>query len=353
MTPKIGIVEGFFGQPWSWKERESVLSLLAPAGLDFYIYAPKADSNLRRQWQESYDQTSLELLASFEEKCASVDVKFGVGLTPFEVYEFNDECRSALKKRIAEFNQIGIKELAILFDDMKGCGDRLASTQSDIVHFCLEHSSANKLLMCPTYYSDDAILDRVFGPRPEHYLEELGKRLDPSVEIFWTGEEVCSKAISEGHIRRVSDLVGRNVAIWDNYPVNDGPRMSERLHLRPFTGRSHDLAPIITRHAINPAMQPTLSCIPILTLFRSYSDGKDYRYMSAWHEAASNILDDRLHELITKNWITINDEKREDIIRKAPAFIDELESINTKAANEIRQWLAGHYIVTGEMVMTQ
>jgi hypothetical protein len=353
MTPKIGIVEGFFGQPWSWDERESVVNLLAPAGLDFYIYAPKADPNLRRQWHQNYDKATLEQLASFEEKCTSAGVKFGVGLTPFEVFEFNDDCRSALKKRIIEFNQIGIKELAILFDDMKGSGDRISSTQSDIVNFCLEHSSAHKILMCPTYYSDDAILDRVFGPRPEHYLEELGKKLDPSVEVFWTGEEVCSKAISEGHIRRISNMIGRNIAIWDNYPVNDGPRMSERLHLRPFTGRSHDLAPIITRHAINPALQPTLSCIPILTLFSSYRDGKGYRYMSAWNEAASKILDDSLHELIITNWIVLNDQNRQDIITKAPQFIHDLGSINTKAAREIREWLAGRYIVTGEMVMTQ
>ena len=78
---------------------------------------------------------------------------------------------------------------------------------------------------------------RVFGRRPDHYLEELGTRLDPSIDVFWTGEEVCARALGVGHLARVAGQLGRKPVLWDNYPVNDGKRMSQFLHLRAFTGR--------------------------------------------------------------------------------------------------------------------
>ena len=50
------------------------------------------------------------------------------------------------------------------------------------------------------------------------------------------------------NIRRISiaPLIGeamrRKPFLWDNYPVNDGPRMSQFLHLRAFTGRGAAIA---------------------------------------------------------------------------------------------------------------
>ena len=51
MTPQLGLIEGFFGRPWSWSERAETIACLAPHGYRFYLYAPKSDSWLRRQWQ--------------------------------------------------------------------------------------------------------------------------------------------------------------------------------------------------------------------------------------------------------------------------------------------------------------
>ena len=50
MIPELGIIEGFFGRPWSWTERADAVRFLRPHGYSFYLYAPKADSWLRRRW---------------------------------------------------------------------------------------------------------------------------------------------------------------------------------------------------------------------------------------------------------------------------------------------------------------
>src|SRR5262249_22993371 len=158
----------------------------------------------------------------------------------------------------------------VLFDDMRGDLPDLAQRQVEMVHFAAAHSKASRLILCPTYYSDDPILDRAFGKRPSRYLEQLGAALDPSISVFWTGEEVCAREQSVGHLRRVTEQLRRKPFLWDNYPVNDGSRMSKHLHLRSFTGRPAAIGSWLTVHAINPALQPVLSRIPALTLLASY-----------------------------------------------------------------------------------
>ena len=40
---KKGIIEGFYGIPWTFDERKSMINFLAEIGMDQYIYAPKDD----------------------------------------------------------------------------------------------------------------------------------------------------------------------------------------------------------------------------------------------------------------------------------------------------------------------
>src|SRR5690606_15384834 len=124
--------------------------------------------------------------------------------------------------------------LAVLFDDMRGDLPDLAPRQAEIIDWIAERTRAARLIVCPTYYSDDPVLDRVFGRRPENYVEQFGELVHRDIDIFWTGEEVLSREISVAHVKRVTAQLGRKPFLWDNYPVNDGQRMSQYLHLRAF-----------------------------------------------------------------------------------------------------------------------
>ncbi len=263
MQAALGIIEGFYGTPWPWPAREETIAFLAPHGYRFYLYAPKADAYLRERWQEDHPRETADRLRALADVCRASGVRFGIGLSPYEIYrDFGRDARAALARKLGFFAELGVDDLAILFDDMKGDDPDLAVKQVDIVHWIAERASAQNLVVCPTYYSDDKLLDRVFGERPENYLEELGTRLDPSIDVFWTGEEICARAFGVGHLERIAALIGRKPFLWDNYPVNDGKRMSQYLHLRAFTGRPAGIAGTIAAHGINPACQPVLSRIP-------------------------------------------------------------------------------------------
>jgi hypothetical protein len=354
VQPALGIIEGYFGRAWSWSARRDVVSRLAKAGYSFFHYAPKIDARLRRDWQQLHDAEHAANMSAFAEHCRAENMQFGVGLTPYGAHlDFNDETRNALKAKLRQLDNIGINQLAILFDDMRGDFDDLAERQAEIVAFCLDHIIVDRFFMCPSYYSNDPVLDRVFGKRPAHYLEKLGRLLDPKVAVYWTGEEVCAAEYSCGHLADVSAQLGRKIALWDNYPVNDGPRMSNFLHLRAFTGRPANIGEYVSHHAINPASQPLLTCIPALTLPMSYAQGDGYRYGEAFMAAATATLGRELANMVQTDLLSLQDSGLDRLGERNAKLRARYTEIDHPAAREIVDWLDGGYAITGEMLQTQ
>ncbi|MCA3758431.1 MAG: beta-N-acetylglucosaminidase domain-containing protein, partial [Phenylobacterium sp.] len=227
----------------------------------------------------------------------------------------------------------------------------LAEAQADIVHWIAGRTRASRIVMCPTYYSDDPALDMAFGVRPQGYLEAVGKALDTRIDIFWTGEEVCSRAYGVRHLERVGEQLRRRPFLWDNYPVNDGPRMSPFLYLRGFTGRPAGIGPRLSAHAINPALQPELTLLPALTLPESYRLGEDYDYGAALAASAQELLGPELSDLVRRHLILLNDT---GLDRMDTAVRDRLRgryaAIDHTAAREIVDWLDGKWVMTLDMM---
>jgi hyaluronoglucosaminidase len=354
MTVELGIIEGYYGAPWSWAMRQEQARFLAGHGYGFYIYAPKADPFLRRRWREDHPAAEADALRRMAACCAEIGVRFGVGLSPFEIYrDFNAEAQAALARKLAFLDDIGVEYLGILFDDMRGDLPGLAETQIRILHWIAERSKARRLIVCPTYYSDDLGLDLAFGRRPEGYVEQIGAGLDPAIDIFWTGEEVCSPEYTPGHLARVTEQLRRKPFLWDNYPVNDGPRMSPHLHLRAFTGRRASIAPHLAAHAVNPALQPVLSRIPALTLAESYRLGDDYQYGAAFQRAATQVLGEGLCRAVQRHLSLLQDVGLDKLGDTAALLRARYSQIDHPGAREITAWLDGAYAITREMLEAQ
>ncbi len=353
--PPLGLIEGFFGPRWSWDERRYVARTIAAAGYSWYHYAPKADALLRRRWQELYPAAELAELADFAAYCRNLGLRFGVGLTPFGSHEaFGSTEQAALLAKLAQLAQVGLDDLAVLFDDMRGDVPDLAQRQVAVFECAASTGTALNLFMCPSYYSDDPVLDRVFGQRPPDYLGELGQALDPAVQIYWTGPEVCSKSISPGHLRDVTARLGRPPCLWDNYPVNDGVRMSRFLHLRGFSGRGAEIAPLVSGHAVNPALQPYLGCIPLLTLPQSYQDVQGYCYSTSWIAGATRLAGADLAEALRDNLLTLQETGLDRLSADtAQRLRERYAALDGPFGAEVVAWLDGGYAFTGEEVQTQ
>lgn len=352
--PELGLIEGFYGTPWTWQERARNIAFLAPHGYRFYLYAPKADAYLRRQWQVQHSEQWTREFQTLSQFCKAHQVRVGLGISPFEIYlNFDADAQQALAQKLAFFDQLGIDDLAILFDDMRGDVPQLAQKQAEIVHWAVERTSASRILVCPSYYSDDPVLDRVFGKREPAYLSDLGRALDPQIEIMWTGEEVCSRAFSSGHLKQVAHELQRKPFLWDNYPVNDGQRMSQYLHLRGFTGRQHQHAELIAAHGVNPSLQATLALIPMLTLTDVYRQGEQYQYRKSAHRAAIEVLGAELGDLLHEDILTLQDIGLDRLAEKADVLRQRYQDSEHAGAREIIAWLDGVYRISNELVQTQ
>ncbi|MEQ6886729.1 beta-N-acetylglucosaminidase domain-containing protein [Salicola sp. Rm-C-2C1-2] len=342
MLPPLGIIEGFYGPVWSWSTRRRVMERLSYHGYGFYIYAPKGDPLLREQWFEPVSEKTQAAMAEFASACRMQGVRFGVGLSPLgALASFDDIIRQALLHRLQFLDGIGVQDLVIQFDDALADLPELAARQVELVHWVRAHCAAERIIVCPSYYSDDPMLDALFGRRPAGYLETLGALLDSSIEIAWAGEEICARQWSSGHLERVADQLQRRPFLWDNYPVNDSSALADHLHLRGFTGRPAAIAPLCSAHAINPALQPTLSCIPALTLADSYHQGNAYQYMESTLAAMVEVLGESLAAQMFADLPVLQDAGRHSASRDKQRLRDIYALWDHPAAREVVAWLDG------------
>lgn len=347
MTPPLGIIEGYFGKPWSMADRKAAITALRAYGYSFFHYAPKADAFLRRRWREPYSDPEFAALADLAAHCREAGVRFGVGLSPYALFkDFSGPARGDFVAKVRALDALGLDDLAILFDDMRGDLPELAVRQAEIVHCAMAEARATRIFTCPSYYTDDSVLDLVFGTRPVGYLEDFGRRLDPRVHVFWTGEEVCAREYSAGHLARVGEALQRKPTLWDNYPVNDGPRMSRFLHLRGFTGRPSSIGPELAAHAVNPALQPHLSLIPCLTLAASYAEGDRYQYMAAFRDAAVSLCGPEMAAALERDLMSFQDVGLERLGDRAARLRERYAAFPGPFAREIVAWLDGAYTIS-------
>ncbi|MGK0291250.1 MAG: hyaluronoglucosaminidase [bacterium] len=332
----IGVIEGFFGKSWTWPARKDFLSFAKKYNYQFYIYAPKDDSFLRRSWKEPWPEEQFQKIKELREAFREAGILFGIGLSPFEIhFEYNQSgIKQEFINKIEYLNQLQPDVLAILFDDMKGDFPNLAKTQIEILHKTKEISTAKHLIMCPTYYSFDPILEKVFGKQPEGYLENLGEMLDPEIQIFWTGEKVCSKDYSTKHLQTVSQILKRKPFLWDNYPVNDGSKMSKFLHLTEFQSRKKTSLEI-AGCAVNPMNQAYLSQIPMATLTTNNK---------SWLEITKDQLGEKLANEVSKDKQKFEEYGLDQISEEEKtALIKKYTTYSHPVAQEIADWLSGNY----------
>ena len=75
-----GVIEGFYGPPWSHAERLTWFDRLAEAGATHYVWAAKAEPRHRDDWRAPF--TAGELTEFAELAARAPGVALAIGLTP-------------------------------------------------------------------------------------------------------------------------------------------------------------------------------------------------------------------------------------------------------------------------------
>jgi hyaluronoglucosaminidase len=340
-----GIVEGFFGPAWPREKRESFAPFLSKNGGDFFVYAPKQDPNLRKKWRDPWEPSYVDYLKSLASTFQREGIQFGVGLSPFGLgTAFSLQDKEILKAKLTLLQTIGIDLLGLFFDDMPTT-ENLAATQIEVVKF-VRSVFGKKIIFCPSYYSFDPVLDKVFGTRPPRYLEEIASGVPLDVAVIWTGPKVISPEISSEHLREVQALLKRKPFIWENLYANDGPKNCKFLKLKPFSGRGEGTFEEAEGIAFNLMNQPELSKILYLSSLyalngRGVEEGFDLALSELCSEEFKTFLQRESANFLTLGLDQIDENKR-------ALLLSELNRFTDSAAQEIRDWLEGRYTVGSE-----
>lgn len=271
-----GVIEGMYGAFWTPEDRLSFIPWLKSRGYDFYIYAPKGDACIRRLWFREFSGEYLEGLAVLADAARKQGLSFGIGFTPLNAVSLGGEAplgdfpegETAMLRRVASrvkdlIARVKPDILAVLFDDLKIDSREAGKAQNRILKCILDELPENiRLITCPSFYSLDPVLEKIFGQMPPGYFEDFARDLPERADIFWTGDRVMSSGYPLASLEKAREIIGRKPFIWDNYPVNDGRRSSGHLYLAPPDSR--EFLPEGARGvAVNPMKEHWLSLIPL------------------------------------------------------------------------------------------
>ena len=282
-----GIIEGFYGRPWSWAERHSMLDFMGRHGLNTYMYGPKNDPIHRNRWREPYLPWEWAQFRDFAAHAREVGVTFVFGLSPLAFHFSDPRDLECLLTKVRGAQAVGIEDFCVLVDDMP---ERFRH-EDDAERFgTLGHAHAwlvneiravvqGELHFTPTEYHGE-------GDSP--YLRTIGELIHPSVRIHWMGREVCSHDLRTEDARVISASLRRPVVYWDNYPVND-LEMRFRMHLFPYEFRDSDLWTASGGILAAAGLQPEAHKIPLATIAEYLRDPQGYDSDAAWRRALLEI----------------------------------------------------------------
>ena len=302
-----GVVEGFFGPVWSMAHRRRLFEFGAARGMNTYLYAPKDDPFHRERWMEPYPEKEWQALLTIIREARKRHIEFVYGFHPGKALLFSaEQPLRVLLSKAQRFYDAGVRTFAVLFDDIPSRLEHAA----DRKHFnnSLARAEGNWLAeiialqppawsdvewwICPSFYTPDPLLARVFGAFEPHFLENLARYLPANVSCCWTGPSVVSTKITLAHVRKIAKLVGRPLILWDNYPVND-LSMKDELHLAPLKNRDTHLPEIVYGYLNNPLVQEELSFIPLATCFDYASNPLAYRAEESWNAIVTRSFGQR------------------------------------------------------------
>jgi hyaluronoglucosaminidase len=290
-----GVIEGFYGTPWSHEQRLRGLAHFSDFGFNRYLLAPKDDPWHRYDWRSALSEDFLnrvsDLIAQGRKNAVTVAVAISPGLT-VEYSDANDV--KAIMVRFKQLHGIGVREFGLFLDDIPA---RLQSEKDSAKfnsimqahsYYCnavwaelKKLDSDNTLAICPLQYH---------GKATEEYITEFGNALDPDLALIWTGREICSEYLDVADAKVFQANTNHTPLYWDNYPVNDVAMLHE-LHVGPIEGREKGLENYSLGYFANPMDRFELSLISLNTIGDYLWDTQGYDPQSSWEYSLTVLAD--------------------------------------------------------------
>lgn len=215
-----GVVEGFYGTPWSHLVRLSLIDFYGKNKLNDYIYGPKDDPyHSSPHWRKPYHAAEAQKIRELVDASRRARVNFVWAIHPGKDIRWTQEDYDSLLMKFDSMYELGVRNFALFFDDIEGIGTdprRQAALVNDITRdFVRVKGDVGELMICPTDYSQ-----MWANPGENGTLAVYGRELDKNVDVFWTGAVVCSD-LTRPTLEFVNSRIKRPALFWWNFPVTD------------------------------------------------------------------------------------------------------------------------------------
>ncbi len=340
-----GVVEGFYGTPWSHEARLRQLRFYGENKMNTYIYGPKDDPyHSSPNWRKPYPEKEAAQLQELLKVAQENELNFVWAIHPGLDIKWTPEDRDQLVAKFEKMYDLGVRSFAVFFDDISGEGTNPVK-QAELLNYIDENFVKAKpdvtpLIMCPTEYN------KSWSNPKGNYLTTLGDQLNPSIHIMWTGDRVIADMTEDG-MQWINERIKRPAYCWWNFPVSDYVR--DHLLMGPVYGNETHIADKMSGFVTNPMERAEASKIAIYSVANYAWNPAKYDSNATWEKAIAHILPGAADEL--KCFATHNSDlgpnghgyRREESVALAPLTTGFYESYkkngvyNNKPGNELKE----------------
>ncbi len=287
-----GIIEGFYGNPYSHEDRQSLFRFFGENKMNVYIYGPKDDPyhSFGNKWRDPYPPVQAARMKELIDVAHENKVNFVWAVHPGNNINWTDTDGDgiiddfvAAKNKFQKMYDLGVRAFAVFFDDIGGIGTD-PRNQAKMMNYLTEEFVNKKddvasLILCPTQYNQ--------AYAGGDYLDVLGNEMDQSVRIMWTGKSVV-RMIDVETMNWINNKIKRKAYIWLNYPVTD--YLIHRLLMGPTHGNSKLIASQLSGFTSNPMEYAEASKVSLYSIADYTWNMMKYDSDASWLRAMNYLM---------------------------------------------------------------
>lgn len=283
-VPQRGLVEGYYGNPYSEADRMGLFKMFGRQKMNVYIYGPKDDVYHKDRWRENYPAAQAAKIKEYVNAAKANKVEFVWAIHPGNDIQWNKTDSVNIVNKLKSMYKLGVRTFAVFFDDVWGGEGTRGDKQAMLMNYITDELNAafpdiNPCIICPTQYNR--------GWSSGDYLTTLGSKMNKDVRIMWTGNSVVDM-INKSDMTWINGQISRKAYIWLNYPVTD--YCINHLLMGPTYGNDLDIANMLSGFTANPMEYAEASKVSLFSIGDYNWNMPAYDADASWEAAIKYLM---------------------------------------------------------------
>ena len=279
-----GLVEGYYGNPYSEADRMGLFEFFGRTKMNVYIYGPKDDVYHKDKWRENYPDAQAAKITEYVNAAKANKVEFVWAIHPGNDIQWNKTDSVNIVNKLKSMYDLGVRTFAVFFDDVWGGEGTRGDKQAMLMNYITDelnkaYPDINPCIICPTQYNR--------GWSNGDYLTTLGTTMNKDVRIMWTGNSVVDM-INKSDMQWINAQISRKAYIWLNYPVTD--YCINHLLMGPTYGNDLDIADMLSGFTANPMEYAEASKLSLFSIADYNWNMPAYDADASWEAAIEYLM---------------------------------------------------------------